>query len=377
MNVLFVVYRELIEGVGITKKIKSQCDALVSNGCRVDLHYYKKDQSGNFGSYINGQLIENYGNRKILVSLKTRLNRKNIIEYIISHEIRIVYLRYEFMADYVFLRFLEKLKNTGVSIIIEIPTFPYDFELKPRNFIARFYNSIERRCREKMYRYVDRVLTYSDDEYIFKIPTIRISNGIDFGNIPLKKNSQSKKELVCIGVANLGFWHGYDRLIRGIKAYVDSSNNDIQVSFCIIGDGDMTYKNSLVDLVDELGLSEYVKFFGNMDGENLTRLFDRADLAIGSLGRHRSGIVNLKSLKNVEYAARGIPFVYSENDANFDEKDYILKVPADESPVDINKLISFYKSENWSTIGIRESVEGTLSWNKQMKKVVQSILKIN
>ncbi|MEG2480028.1 MAG: hypothetical protein RSA50_07120, partial [Mucinivorans sp.] len=41
-------------------------------------------------------------------------------------------------------------------------------------------------------------------------------------------------------------------------------------------------------------------------------LFEQADIAIGSLARHRSGITTIKTLKNREYAARGIPFIYSE-----------------------------------------------------------------
>ena len=47
-------------------------------------------------------------------------------------------------------------------------------------------------------------------------------------------------------------------------------------------------------------------------GEELNELFNRADFAIGSLGRHRSGIYNIKTLKNREYAARGLAFMYSE-----------------------------------------------------------------
>ncbi len=38
-------------------------------------------------------------------------------------------------------------------------------------------------------------------------------------------------------------------------------------------------------------------------------------MGIASLGRHRNGITRIKTLKNREYAARGIPFVYSERTA--------------------------------------------------------------
>ena len=59
--------------------------------------------------------------------------------------------------------------------------------------------------------------------------------------------------------------------------------------------------------------------------EELDELFNEADFAIGSLARHRSGIDKIKTLKNREYAARGIPFAYSETDGDFDKMPYILK----------------------------------------------------
>lgn len=50
-------------------------------------------------------------------------------------------------------------------------------------------------------------------------------------------------------------------------------------------------------------------------------------MGIASLGRHRNGITRIKTLKNREYAARGIPFVYSENDSDFDGMPYVMKAP--------------------------------------------------
>jgi hypothetical protein len=67
----------------------------------------------------------------------------------------------------------------------------------------------------------------------------------------------------------------------------------------------------------------------------LDELFEQADMGIGSLARHRSGITHIKTLKNREYAARGLPFIYSEMDSDFEGKPYILKAKADESPIEI------------------------------------------
>ena len=97
-----------------------------------------------------------------------------------------------------------------------------------------------------------------------------------------------------------------------------------------------------------------------------------ADFAIGSLARHRSGITNLKSLKNREYAARGFSFIYSEQDDDFENMPYIYKVPADESPIDVPRLIEFYTSQSLSPEEIRASIKH-LSWDEQMKKVSEDV----
>ena len=48
---------------------------------------------------------------------------------------------------------------------------------------------------------------------------------------------------------------------------------------------------------------------------------------------------------------------------------YIIKVPADETPIDIPKLISFYQRLSLSPQEIRNSIQH-LSWKEQMKKVL-------
>lgn len=376
MKLLFVVYRELTKGVGITKKIQAQSRAFAKNGYTVNLHSYKRLENGEFTSYIDEQEYENYGKGKLVIRIKTILNRKNIVKYVIKNQIQVVYIRYEFMADYAFLYFLKLLKKAGVIVVLEIPTFPYDHELKPKSLLSRIYCLMEKKCREKMNKYVDRVITYSDDKFIFKIPTIRISNGIDFEEIPLSTRNKVIDKIVFIGVANLGFWHGYDRLIYGIKDHIDGGH-PITVHFNIIGNGDVAYRNSLIDLVGKLCLTSYVSFYENTEGEKLNDLFESSHLAIGSLGRHRSGITNLKSLKNVEYAARGIPFIYSEHDANFDDKDYILRVPANDSPINVGELVVFYASIQMQSVDIRDSIEGLLSWKAQIQEVVRSIGGVN
>ena len=116
----------------------------------------------------------------------------------------------------------------------------------------------------------------------------------------------------------------------------------------------------------DIKLSELVN---TSNGKGLDDVFNQCVFAIGSLGRHRSGITTIKTLKNREYAARGIPFIYSENDADFDGKPYILKAPADESPVNMQRILSFIDNYKPAPTEIRSSVMH-LSWRCQMAQVI-------
>ena len=75
-------------------------------------------------------------------------------------------------------------------------------------------------------------------------------------------------------------------------------------------------------------------------------------------------------MKNREYATRGIPFIYSEIDSDFEEKPYIIKALPDESPIDVKQIIDFIEYHTFDPFEIRKSVEN-LSWKIQMRHVVE------
>lgn len=173
-------------------------------------------------------------------------------------------------------------------------------------------------------------------------------------------------------MAEVHYWHGFDRLVRGLAEYY-RTNPEYKVYFHIVGplSGERE-REEILPVIRDHHLEEYVILHGPLHGEELDEQFERADFAIGSLGRHRSGITEIKTLKNREYAARGFAFTYSETDADFDAMPYVWKVPADESAVDVPKLIAFQRSLKSSPVEIRESVR-PLSWKAQMQKVIEEV----
>ena len=371
MKILFLVYHGFSEVSGISKKIHYQVKGLRENGHDVRLCYYGFAENGHRCRYIDDEVIQDYGIGK-LAGLRQRLSYNCIFDYCISEKIELVYARCFHNANPWLICFFKKLKKMGVHSVTEIPTYPYDDEFKNFELKMRAELFFDQVFRRKLYAQMDALVTFSNAEEIFGQRTIRISNGVDFDSIPLHQpsyiNCQSS-ELHLIGVAEVHPWHAFDRVLTGLGYYKGSK----KVYFHIVG-GVHPYhmKHIFLPLIEKYHLQDRILFHGQLFGDELTNVFNLCQFAIGSLGRHRSGVTDIKTLKNREYATRGIPFIYSENDSDFDQQPYILKAPADESPIDIQKIIDFVNSFKIQPIEIRNSVQH-LTWKIQMQKVVDSI----
>lgn len=258
---------------------------------------------------------------------------------------------------------------------MEIPTYPYDKEYVDSHLPLKVIKTVETHYRKTFRLYVDLMLTFSNEKRIFGVNTLKIDNGIDIEEIPVKLKSKISSEVHLIAVASMSFWHGYDRIIEGLNIFYNSSPlPSKKVYLHLVGNTENPESLKYQKLVRLYNLSEYVIFHGYKTGDELNSLFDSAHLALGCLGVHRKGIINIKSLKNAEYCARGIPFVYSEVDDSFENKSFILKVNPDDSPIDINSLIKFSLSQDDTPIKIRDYAIKHLTWDVQIQKIKKAYL---
>ena len=324
------------------------------------------------GVYYKSELIIDYKCNKKHFSFQW----KELLKKIIWNNYDFVYIRYEAYANPLFNSFLKGIKKSGVNIILEIPTYPYDREKlwRGNNHLISFIKMVvEKIFRLLLKKHVYRVVTFSNDDVIFGIKTIKISNGIDLSAVEIKKNTKEKDYISLVGAAALKYWHGYDRLINGLSNYYMTAPK-VKVKFQIIGNSIDSTLGDLVNLVARLKLGKYVDFIGNVQYDLLNKYFEDADIGIGSLGRHRTGITQLSALKNREYAARGIPFIYSENDKDFDGKEFVMKVPANETAIDVCQIVNWYISikKKVTPQQIRDSVKH-LDWEEQIQKIVSFI----
>lgn len=371
IKTVYISFSGYSEYSGISKKKLAQIEGLKECGCDVVNCYYSVNPT-------NGHRVWMVDN-KVLIDLGTgvrakvrkRVDYKPLLGYIAKNNISFIYMRSEHNASPFLIRFVKRLREMDVKIVMEIPTYPYDQE----------YSSFKRKCslfidklfRKKLAKRLNAIITFSNESEIFGQRTIRISNGIDFSSIKLKQNNHIEDELHLIGVAEIHFWHGFDRIVAGLAEYYRSGTNSNKIYLHIVGEfsGDRE-RDEIVPLIEKNGLENHVILHGRMFGDDLDTLFNQVDLGIGSLARHRSGITFIKTLKNREYAARGIPFIYSEIDEDFEDMSYIIKAPMDESPINMRQLVGFYYSLGTTPEEIRGSIIH-LSWKNQMQKVLDEL----
>lgn len=368
MNILFLIFHGFDPNNGISKKISYQLEAFKANGHVAHLCFM--DENGSKKRIVDNKVIADYGNGKKGKILK-RTEFGSIVDYAIKERIEFVYIRSNHNANPFTIRMVNRMKKAGMKVVMEIPTYPYDQEY--------FDKWMQRQLiQDKLFRHLfakqlDAIVTFTEEDFIFGQRTIKISNGIDFDSVRMKESSQHPdNEFHMIGVAEIHRWHGFDRVLKGLAEYY-AIPKKMKVYFHIVGYFfSPIEEEEITHIIKDTHLESYVILHGKKHGEELDKIFDLCDFGIGSLGRHRVGISDIKTLKNREYAARGISFIYSENDTDFDNKPYVLKMPANETAINIEEIIKFYQQLTISPQEIRDSISN-LSWKNQMQNVVDAL----
>lgn len=278
-------------------------------------------------------------------------------------------------------RALKKIKATGCKAVMEFPTFPPERE-----------EATEKRLHRKLFIWLSKqyevhlahwfdlfslIGTVKADEYRGR-PTINITNGISLASIPLRTFKPYPQGIHLLGVANIQMMNGYDRVILGIEQYRSSKTaEDPEVHFHIVGPDRDGTKEKLIALVHEKQLEEWIHFEGPAFGETLNDYFDRADLAVGSLGLHRIGHTGIATLKAREYLAHGIPFITSGVDPVIPlDRGWCMNFPQDDSAIDIRTILHFIsqtKADRSIGLQMREFAKEHLSWETQFKQVFSAL----
>lgn len=380
-KLIYISYNEKNKFIGVYKKINAQCYEF-SKYYQTKLVYPEENDIciEDFNT-MKLKLIKDVLNLKEVeqINIKRLFNVIRIFKFnstikkiILTEKPDIIYIRKYSMLNGI--KILKKIKNkNNTYIIYEIPTYPYYEEMKKGSKpYVYLLNKIFDKSMEKISDLIPVVLgkdvKFNSEKYL------PISNGINIADINVKnKNILKAGKLNLIGIANVSTWHGYDRIIKGLKKYYDS-NYDLEVHFHIIGHGDEIV--NLKKMVINYDLQDKVIFHGIKIGQELDEIIDISDIGVGSLGMHRNGLTCGCTLKVREYCARGIPFIVGYIDNGFKSNfDYMLKIEANESDVDIYKIIEFYDSikDHDYIKEMREYAEEYLTWEATMESMINLI----
>ena len=369
-------------------KVLGQVRGFINLGCDMDLICFDRNSRVTLTSSLKED------NRLLTPRVLYRSNKNLLIrrfnllkaatEHILQSKPEFLYVRYP-RSDPLYLSFLANIRNRVPALIIlsEFPTYPYDKEYEAtscrKDRLVFFLDKATRSCLKY---FINQAISINYGASIFGMNTISITNGINISDYePVGRKPASLNTINIIGVANVNSWHGYDRVISGLGEYYrNSSGSDRKITFHIVG-ARFPYLKELLTLASKEGVTHAVVFHEPQQGRFLDLIFMNCHLAIGVLGGHRKDLYVMSPLKNREYCARGIPFVFSHTDPDFSSDfEYCLQLKSDESPLNIEELISFATdvySKSDCVVEMRNYSRRFLDWSVKLQPVYTYLIEKN
>lgn len=356
---------------GISKKVKSQIKAMRNDNNIVYYTSYLKNEIGIFNN-----------DDKLIYSKKYRINSKifsMVKKWCLLHTVNtylettedqfeLSYIRFHYFDPF-FNQMLKKLKEKKIFTIVESHSYPY----RTFNSLkALLTNSVDILFESSGKKLIDLVSVIGTSKNIWGRKTISIENSVDFYEIPIQKKIKGPdNQIRMISVTYEREYHGFDRLIKGLKKYYELGGKiDFQIN--LVG----KYLKQTVLLVKKLDLENNVHFHGLKNGEDLINVYNHSDIAIGALG-NRSNAEYGSTIKTKEYFAIGIPFINGWKEYSFDDSyPYVLRFDWKNDEIDFQKIEEFYKTignnANVST-EMREFAKEHFSYEKQWALIRQAI----
>lgn len=350
--------------MGVAKKIRMQCEAFQKIGFQVE-------NLSNDTNDIKEKI------RKLFPSYYATAYKKIKNKINTYDDLDVCYIRYS-CASRGLIDVLKTIRQKFPTcrIILEIPTYPYKQEMTALKAKPQYFRDVLYRGQLK--KYIDQITTFSPNSEIYGIPVTEITNGVDIDIIKQRKpKSYNPNEIVILGVAGMQIWHGFDRIIEGLSQYYKSNDAKPGITFIAAGEG--PYKEKWIQLANKYGISEHVKFVGVKTGSELEELYNEADIGVGSLGLHLvMDYPHVSILKTREYCAKGLPFLTTDKDYLFNNKDfnYSMIVNDDDSPIEMKEIVEFLsRFNNEAPVDVlknmRQYAMEHIQWSEILRPIVE------
>lgn len=355
-----------INNIGIERKISAQIKAFKHNGMECGRIAGK--------AHIKLSLWQKVALR--LPFLHSAYDVLNRYRYEIDNS-DFVYIRRQGVMSWRRIATIRKIRrrNPNAKLLYEIPTYPFKKELTKR---LVDYPLWWKECFYKRFLkyYIDRAVVVGDYDIIDGIKTIRMINGVDMRLISPIHPSPEDGAIHIMAIANIEWWHGYDRFIKGMSQYYQSGGQRVIVLH-LVGTGPT--EPLLTDQIHKLGLNNHVIMHGYKSGDELDEIYNCCHLGLISLATQDKDVYVHSTLKSRDYLAKGLPTMATGMTDVFIDVDYKynLELPMDAESVDMNLIIDFYDriygtmTREQVIAEIRAFAERTVDINITMAPVVR------
>lgn len=386
MRILYVLYFNIKETahLGVAKKIGYQLRAMRSLGHDVDIAYCADDNL----------IIENGSGDSVSYKAKAGKThyRKSVKEVLrgIATEYDLIYIRYPGSIDYYIEQTFKTLHAMGKKVVLEMPTYPIGGEMMDilKNLKNNHeYVQLAKRCivygihrvlSRRISSYLTCIVSCSEADLIWGTRVINIENGIDCDAVSIQDHKQHKNdEINLIFVAVFAVWHGLDRLIYGLNEYYeDFKRGNPIINLTLVGQSEELER--VISLKVFSQVAEHINVLGAVFGSDLDEEYNKADIAVSSLGMHRIGLKSGSTLKTREYCAKGIPFIYGYEEKGIDDDfPFAMRIPATEEPVNLLDVVDFYKGLQGKEYSQEmHEFSRKYDWKTQMKHFFEELASI-
>lgn len=375
---LWVNYYITHPEIGTTTKIRSEILTLRKMGYTVTYTAYLDDGVAIYDNNDNIISKKKYlSNNKIyVICFRRRFLISITRRYLRDHAFDFCLLRIN-IINHSYYSMLREMKQQRAFVMMETLSY-YPNMKKGKNTKISYYLIAQslKNHKDDLKDVVDLILTEGAIQDFYGIPCIEFGMGVDVDNYNKHHYIGNKNELNMLMVGCHSVYHGTDRIIKSLKNYYDSHDNNCrQVFLHLVGDIQASDKR----MIEHSGHGDKIILYGRQTGIPLDDIYNKCNIALGPLAQYRI-MKKDTGLKTKEYFARGIPYVYSGEEVKI-EKDYpyILNVDDSDSHIDIDTIFRFVDNIGdpiEAAESMRVKAHEAFSWVKIFDRVFLKVAEI-
>lgn len=332
MKILFVHALDLSERIGGAVRCHSLANALANEGVDVEMlaPVYSADWKSPEGAAyrLNG----------IRVSSGWRFCKLMIFEMKILFHI----LRKSFSGEKIGLIYTRRYnpnfapllasKLIGCPLYVEENGFSYRYHIhEASSSISRLKAAVMDSATFLVYRYCTKVVSvalgqqkYLEDTFGFEdSKSLLIPNSVDGVLFRPRDKYDSRKRIGIRDNALVACFVGHLYPARGVRYMIMALPSIVELfpdfTFIVVGKG--PEEEALKALVIELGLEQYVRFFGFVEPQEVSHYIGASDFCVAPYDRTYAGSVSLSPLKIATYLACARPILLSDINIDMEDRD--------------------------------------------------------